>query len=123
VLVALAVVDHVHHAAARAWWRDVRPVFATCPITQGTLLRLLLRQGVDAEVALGVLAGVTEHPRHQFWPDDRPYDAVALRGVIGHRQVTDGYLAALARARSGRLATFDRGLAVSHADIVDLLVR
>jgi len=38
------------------------------------------------------------HARHVFWPDDRPYDGVALRGVIGHRQVIDGYLAALSRA-------------------------
>jgi uncharacterized protein len=61
------------------------------------------------------------HERHVFWPDDRPYDAVTLRGVIGHRQVTDGYLAALSRARHGRLATFDKGLAVTHADVVVLL--
>jgi len=68
-----------------------------------------------------VLTGVVTHARHEFWSDDRPYDGSALRGVIGHRQVTDGYLAALARVRGGRLATFDRGLAVTHADVVYLL--
>ena len=50
-----------------------------------------------------------------------PYDAEALRGVVGHRQVTDAYLAALTRARRGRLATLDKGLAISHADVAYLL--
>ena len=34
-----------------------------------------------------------------------------LAGVIGHRQVTDAYLVALARHHHGRLATLDKGLA------------
>jgi predicted nucleic acid-binding protein len=41
--------------------------------------------------------------------------------VIGHRQVTDAYLVALARHHDGRLATFDRGLAALHDDAVELL--
>jgi predicted nucleic acid-binding protein len=44
-----------------------------------------------------------------------------LRATIGHRQVTDACLAHLARARGGRLATFDHGLAKLHADIADLV--
>jgi len=44
-----------------------------------------------------------------------------LQGVIGHRQVTDGYLAELARFNRGRLATFDRGLAALHPDIAYLV--
>jgi len=32
-----------------------------------------------------------------------------MTGVIGHRQVTDAYLAALARHHRGQLATFDPG--------------
>ncbi|MBK9181348.1 MAG: hypothetical protein IPM45_17625 [Acidimicrobiales bacterium] len=72
VLVALAVEDHVHHEGAVRWFAaDERP-FATTPITQGTLLRLLLRTGLPAADALAVLEGVAAHPRHEFWPDDRP---------------------------------------------------
>jgi predicted nucleic acid-binding protein len=41
--------------------------------------------------------------------------------VIGHRQVTDAYLAHLARSRTGRLATFDRGLAEMRDDVTDLV--
>lgn len=121
VLVALAVGDHVHHGVARGWFDGSDEPFATTPITQGTLIRLLVRNGVPAATAMEVLGTLTAHPRHRFWPDDRPYDADALRGVVGHRQVTDGYLAALARANGGVLATLDKGLAVSHADVVRLL--
>jgi uncharacterized protein len=121
VLVALAVADHLHHGAARRWFRGVEGAFATTPITQGTLLRLLVRNGMAASEALAVLRGFTRHARHDFWPADRPYDGQALRGVLGHRQVTDGYLAALARAKKGRLATFDSGLATLHADVAELV--
>lgn len=122
-LVALAVTDHVHHRAAAGWFAALpeAEMFATTPITQGTLLRLLIRNGVAAADALSLLEGFTAHPRHEFWPDDRGYDAMALRGVIGHRQVTDGYLAEQARRRSGAVVTFDRGMAVTHADVVCLI--
>jgi uncharacterized protein len=121
VLVALAVDEHVHHDVAAAWFERESDAFATTPITQGTLVRLLVRQGLTADVALSVLIGFTAHERHEFWPCDRPYDSIALRGVVGHRQVTDGYLAAQARARDAKLATFDEGLAITHADVAELL--
>jgi predicted nucleic acid-binding protein len=56
-----------------------------------------------------------------FWPDSIGYEAVRLDGIIGHRQVTDAYLAELARVNGGRLATFDRALAGLHADVVELV--
>ena len=121
VLIALVVADHVHHDAAEAWFAAGTDAFATCPITQGGLVRLLVRQGQPAQAATALLSALTAHPRHQFWPDDQPFEAVPVRGVIGHRQVTDAYLAHLARARDGRLATFDQGLAELHDDVADLV--
>lgn len=44
LLVAMVVADHVHHGTANEWFGRSR-AFATCPITQGTLLRLLIREG------------------------------------------------------------------------------
>ena len=44
-----------------------------------------------------------------------------FRGIIGHRQVTDAYLAQLARARGSRLATFDQAMAKLHDDVADLI--
>ncbi len=118
VLVALVVDTHVHHAAAQTWFSASAAPFATCPITQGTLLRLLMRlAGMDAGAAVRVLAALAAHPRHRFWSDAIGYAAVDLIGVIGHRQVTDAYLAALARHHAGRLVTFDGGLAALHTDV------
>ncbi len=67
--------------------------------------------------ALQTLTRLVAHPAHRFWPDSLEYTRIAWNGVIGHRQITDAYLAALARHRGGRLATFDRGLAALHADV------
>jgi hypothetical protein len=58
---------------------------------QGSLLCLLIREGQPAATARAILAGTT-----------------------AHRQVTDAYLAQLARARGARLATFDQALAKLH---------
>ena len=100
--VALTVRDHVHHHRATQWFERKAPDLATCPITEGTLLRFLTSEGWSA-------------------PDAIAYPQVTLAGVIGHRQVTDAYLVALARHHGGRVATLDRGLAVVHAEAVHLL--
>jgi uncharacterized protein len=42
LLVALVVVDHVHHELATAWFEHDEPLLATCPITEGTLVRFLV---------------------------------------------------------------------------------
>jgi toxin-antitoxin system PIN domain toxin len=121
VLSALVVEEHVHHDAAEAWFTGTTSAIATCPITQGSLVRLLIRAGQPAQAAATVVSALMAQPRHEFWPDDVAFDAVSLNGVIGHRQVTDAYLAHLARVRGGRLATFDQGLAKLQADIADLV--
>lgn len=123
VLVALSYPPHVHHPAARSWFREHRGAFATCPITQGTLVRMLLHFGAvkRMEEAIIMLCGFVEHPLHHFWPDTIDYLQVDWRGVIGHKQVTDAYLASLARSHGGRLATFDQGLAALHPDVVELV--
>ncbi len=118
VLVALVDEAHVHHAQARSWFSRHSGGFATCPITQGTLPRMMMRvSGLDASQATTVLTALTRHAAHRFWPDSVAYDQVQWRGVMGHRQVTDASLAALARHHGGRLASFDRGLAALHQDV------
>ncbi|MGH3547731.1 MAG: TA system VapC family ribonuclease toxin [Pseudonocardiaceae bacterium] len=121
VLIALAVQEHVHHDAAIAWLTSHDKPVATCPITQGAMIRMLLRRGVRPDQALHQLDIIAAQPRHEFWPDQVPFTDVALTGVIGHRQVTDAYLAQLARYNTGRLATFDQGLAQLHADVSHLV--
>lgn len=118
VLVALVSSTHAHHEAAQTWFAASDEAFATCPITQGTLLRLLMRLGeVTSDTALAVLAGVTAHARHRFWSDSLGHADISWRGVLGHRQVTDAYLAGLARHHGGHLVSFDSGPVALHADV------
>ena len=108
----------MHHVPARQWFSRLAGGFATCPITQGTLVRLVMRVGGHGvEQALALLGSVTAHAKHQFWPDMLPYDQVRWHGVMGHRQVTDAYLASLARHHEGKLVSFDKGLIVLHSDV------
>ncbi|MEU6645839.1 TA system VapC family ribonuclease toxin [Saccharomonospora sp. NPDC046836] len=121
VVDALVVADHVHHDVAEEWFAGSGDNFATCPSTEGSLLRLLIREGQTAGNAQAVLNAMKTSEHHEFWADSVSYSEVSLNGVLGHRQVTDSYLAELARSRDGRLVTFDQGLAKLHSDIADLL--
>lgn len=124
VLIALGDRNHVHHHAAEQWFaeQDER-AFATCPTTQGTLLRHLMREKIADDIgeAVAILSGFLAHSGHQFWPNNIGYETLEWRGVLGHRQVTDAYLAGLAREHSGRLVTLDRGLAALHEDVAELV--
>jgi uncharacterized protein len=121
VLIALLVDDHVYHQAAENWFVGIAGNFATCPITQGSVMRLLIREGQPAAAARAILSGTAADPRHEFWADDVPYTDVPTQGIVGHRQVTDAYLAQLARARGSRLATFDQAVAKLHHDVAQLI--
>jgi uncharacterized protein len=72
---------------------------------------------VTPETAVAALASLASHARHRFWPDALGYAEISWRGVLGHRQVTDAYLVALARHHKGQLVSFDRGLVALHADV------
>ena len=121
MLIALLVGNHVHHDAAETWMTAMDGRFATCPVTQASLVRLLIRDGRSAVDARAVLTAAVVHDRHEFWADDIGYEDVPIGGIIGHRQVTDAYLAQLTRVRNGRLATFDRALAALHPDVAELV--
>jgi len=117
VLLALAWPSHVHHREAQGWFaRKRKSGFRSCPLTQAAFVRISSNpqfsgsviSAVDAMELLGQITGMAEH---QFWPDDLTFpDAVNQAGgyIAGHRQVTDAYLAGLARAHGGILATLDR---------------
>ena len=121
VLVALTIVEHVHHGIALNWFENEQPNLATCPITEGTLVRFLMRSGQTAINATAVLEAIRSQDWHVFWPDTLPLERAHLTGVIGHRQVTDAYLVALARHHDASVVTLDRGLAALHPKHVHLL--
>jgi len=121
VLIALTISEHIHHDEAWDWFDSRNDPFATCPITQGTLLRYLLRAGETTQAALGALHQIVELHQHVFWPDEIGYDPSMMSGVIGHRQVTDAYLVELASYFGGSLVTLDKGLAALHGHRVELI--
>ncbi len=124
VLVALCLDSHVHHRRVHAWFPTLkRDSFATCPFTQGTLLRLHMRTAVDpsAAAAWRALRDVSAHPKHEWWGDALSFIDVPHRHLQGSAQVTDAWLAELARRRHGRLATLDSGLAAQHPDVAEVL--
>jgi toxin-antitoxin system PIN domain toxin len=121
VLIALVDSDHVHHQPAGDWFSSHHEMFATCPITQGALIRHLLRAGHSAGDIGMALDRIQALPRHDFWPDDVPFTNGVLVGLVGHRQVTDAYLCHLARGRSCHVATFDRALAAVYADVAEMV--
>lgn len=87
VLIALVVAEHVHHDAAADWLMASDTGFATCPMTQGSLVRFLVRSGQSAAAARDVVSAVQCTSRHEFWPDALSFAGVEVAGVVGHRQV------------------------------------
>ena len=124
VLVALRVDSHVHHGRVHRWFATLRrDRFATCLLTQGTLLRVHMKTAVDTSAAAAwqALKEVAAHPKHEWWGDSLNFLNVPHRHLQGSAQVTDAWLAELARQRKGRLATLDSGLAALHGDVAVLL--
>jgi hypothetical protein len=119
ILAALMIDTHVHHGAARRWLESHRDHFASCSVSQGALLRVHMVMAADhsAGAAWRSLAAVESHPRHEFWDDGFGYRHVPHRHLQGPKQVTDAWLAQLARRRSGKVATFDSAFALLHADV------
>lgn len=120
VAIALMFGDHEHHDRASTWLADTG-CFALCPVVEGALARFVLRLGESGSMAAALLRGLRSHPGAEFWPDDVSYTEVALADLRGHRQVTDAYLATLARAHDARVVTFDTGLAALQPDVALLL--
>jgi len=118
VLVALQTDTHIHHDRAIQWFGTLRKSdrFATCLFTQGTLLRLHMKAAADssASAAWQALKEISENPRHVWWPDHLSFLDIPHRHLQGSSQVTDAWLAELARRKKGRLATLDSALALLH---------
>jgi toxin-antitoxin system PIN domain toxin len=130
VLVSLLDSAHTHHAPAVAWFRRVAAVegWATCPITENGLIRVVSQVSypnlrLTPSMAAESLAKFTSSfSVHQFWADGlRMIDQSVfdLTILTGSRQITDVYLAGLAHRNGGRLTTIDGGVgwrAVRGAD-------
>lgn len=117
VLIALLDPSHVFHDKARNWFIARTDFWATCPITENGLLRILgdpryrNSPGSPEDVAR-LLARLRQVHGHVFWADDislTNVDALTLSRV-SPAHVTDVYLLALATAHGGELVTLDARL-------------
>lgn len=124
ILVALIDPAHIQHDPAHEWFAAVgRKAFATCPLTENGLVRIVGHSrypnspGPPGTVLRSLIA-IRRMPGHSFWSDDLSIaDPTFLAAGLlsSHSRVTDSYLLALAHAKGGRLATMDRKLAADVA--------
>lgn len=115
LLLALLWENHEQHEPARRWFQSVTE-FATCPVGQLGFVRIsshpMLGYGLTPEQAFAVLRRLLADARHRFVPDNVSCDDRVLltERITGPNQVTDHYLAALARRHGMTVATFDEPL-------------
>lgn len=118
VLIALLDPEHSLHAKAHRFWKDPNArVWASCPIVENGVVRVLTGAaypGVSAYSStrvfelLRVLIDVSDH---EFWADDISLlDTSRFHSerILGPKQLTDIYMLGLSASRGGRLVTFDR---------------
>lgn len=118
-LIALAWTQHEHHERISRWFRGhAREGWATCAFTQAAFVRVIA-QPVFSGHAIGIgdivelLLRNTAHPKHRLLPLDFGFEHVmgsCTGGLLGHRQVTDAWLLALAIRHKVKLLTFDSGI-------------
>jgi toxin-antitoxin system PIN domain toxin len=118
-LIALLDSDHSLHPVAASWFdKHAKRGWASCPITQNGCVRVMSHprypNPLPVREVVERLAGASQSPLHEFWPDDLSLlDAAVLdpAQIHGPRQITDLYLLALAVKHQGNLVTFDRTIA------------
>ncbi|MBS0445277.1 MAG: PIN domain-containing protein [Proteobacteria bacterium] len=119
VLIALIDPAHVQHDAAHEWFDTRgRDAWATCPLTENGVLRIVgharYPNSPGSPAALmPLMKTMCGLPGHVFWPDDVSLldsERIDDSRLMASGQVTDSYLLALAVAHGGQLATFDRRL-------------
>ncbi len=119
VLIALAWPNHIHHSHASRWFADHQHEgWATCPATQSGFVRVsskprALQDARSPREACALMRRVTELPHLEFWSDQvaiATSEWVDHAKLLGHRQVTDAHLLAIAIENGGCLATLDRGI-------------
>ncbi|OOG20799.1 VapC toxin family PIN domain ribonuclease [Thioalkalivibrio denitrificans] len=129
VNVLIALMDRAHTMHRKAWsWlgREIAHGWSSCPITQNAVIRIMTQPAYPGHLPVPVvahrLAEACASPDHRFLPDDISLlgiGSIDWRHVLGHRQVTDTYLLALAAHHGVRFVTFDRRISPQSLAGVD----
>jgi toxin-antitoxin system PIN domain toxin len=115
-LLALAWPNHQFHAAITARLEErPTPRWATCALTQLGFVRLssnptIVEVRKTPAEAVALLAELTRDQKHVYL-ETLPapaHAASSFRHILGHQQVTDAYLLAVAGANGATLLTLDR---------------
>jgi toxin-antitoxin system PIN domain toxin len=120
VVIALLDQGHVLHRAATLWLeRELELGWATCPITENGVVRIMAQPAYPnsqpAALVAARLAEACRHPSHAFWPEPISLlqeGLICWERLLGPRQITDAYLLALAATHGGRFVTFDQRVGV-----------
>ncbi len=119
VLIALIDPTHIHHDTAHGWFAAAGAAgWATCPLTENGVVRIVGHPNYPntpgaPSIVADILGRFCRHGGHAFWPDDVSLldtTRLLVTNLLGHKQVTDSYLLALAVAHGGKLATLDKRL-------------
>jgi uncharacterized protein len=82
---------------------------------------MTVAQDSSAAAAWSVLEAIHAMADHVFWNDSFSYREVSFSNLAGSKQLTDAWLAELARRHGAQLATLDTGLASLHSDVAFLV--
>ncbi len=123
-LVALAWPNHQFHRAVLARLeRRPAPRWATCALTQLGFVRLSSNRAVvgvkrTPSQTLDLLSDLVSDGRHSYLESlpALPEVAAHFRRLLGHQQVTDAYLLAIAARNDAVLLTLDRRLVPGGKD-------
>ena len=122
VWVALLDDAHIHNSDALKLFRQPRLAIASCALTENGVLRVLNLPGYANRAPPGFeavrqkLALACSDVNHAFWPCTlslRDTSVLNWSHIMGHNQITDAYLLALAVHHGGALATFDHRVTAS----------
>jgi predicted nucleic acid-binding protein len=119
-LIALVIAEHEHHGRVASWTASASRI-GLCPITEGAMVRYLIRVGEASATVSQLLIALYQSAKIEFWSDSLSYADAKLEHITGYRQVTDAYLASLAASREARLATFDKALFKTFPEHVVLI--
>jgi len=121
VLIALFDPEHIHHEAAHDWFLESSESgWATCPLTENGLIRVLSNPRYPGRRTIindasDRLSTFCRRSDHFFWEDSvsvRDEARFRPQHIQGYRQLTDVYLLGLAVEHDGSVATFDRGIPI-----------